>query len=141
MLCMGLATASLLGACGQEISTPERLPTEASCDPRAMPCLAGTEQRGLSLHLPDNKLRALEPFTVEVRLLGLGAAEVAVEFQMEGMDMGRNRFSLALQGVGLWAGEAMLPVCWSGRRDWRATVELSNAEGRRQAEFRFALKG
>lgn len=135
-----VATTLLIG-CGEVDGRPERLPVAAGCDPSAEPCVAGTAQRGLSLFLHGGTLKALEPFTVQVRLFGLEAGEVAVAFQMEGMDMGRNRFALTPQGSGLWAGEGMLPVCWSGRLDWSATVELRRDEHHSEAEFRFSLKG
>jgi hypothetical protein len=43
---------------------------------------------------------------------------------MPNMDMGFNRFDLRQQADETWQGQALLPVCSMGRRDWRVTVEV-----------------
>jgi hypothetical protein len=82
----------------------------------------------------------LQPFDVEVGLSSPGASQVQVNFQMVGMEMGPNRFLLARAAPGDWRGQAMLPLCWAGRRDWRAVVEVVDGSERFQATFLFAIE-
>lgn len=83
----------------------------------------------VALALPD-AIKPLSPFPVQVHIAGKRAAsveKVAVSFTMQGMNMGFNRFELRRQTVEAWQGEALLPVCSMGRRDWRVTVEIAGA--------------
>jgi hypothetical protein len=43
-------------------------------------------------------------------------------FQMQGMEMGLNRYRL-LWNNGKWHAEAMLPACVQGRHDWILRLE------------------
>jgi len=57
----------------------------------------------------------LAPFELQVQAPGAG--RVSAEFQMNGMEMGFNRYDLRPAGGG-FASRVTLPVCVSGRRDW-----------------------
>jgi len=52
------------------------------------------------------------------------AARVSAEFQMNGMEMGFNRYDLRPAGSGAFASSVTLPVCVSGRRDWTLYLEV-----------------
>lgn len=56
-----------------------------------------------------------------------GAARASAEFQMNGMEMGFNRYDLSATGSGAFASNVTLPVCVSGRRDWTLTLEIDGA--------------
>ena len=108
-------------------SQPVALHADENCDPIAAVCSVGNDDMTLSLHLAG-EVRPLKPFTVELDLQGRAAAtvnQVTVRFAMVGMDMGENAFKLVRQADGVWRGQAMLPICSHGRRDWRATVEAT----------------
>lgn len=80
----------------------------------------------MTLELEDS-LRPLQAFMLHVALAGPQAAQVrqvAVHFTMVGMDMRINRFELARTANKRWRGQAILPVCSTGRQDWSATVEV-----------------
>ena len=64
----------------------------------------------------------LEAFELNVR--APGATRISVEFQMVGMDMGFNRYDLRPTADGTFASKVTLPVCVSGRRDWRLTLDV-----------------
>jgi hypothetical protein len=68
---------------------------------------------------------AMEAFGVEVT--APGAARVSAEFQMVGMDMGFNRYDLRPTGDGAFAAQVTLPVCVSGRRDWKLFLDVDGA--------------
>ena len=64
----------------------------------------------------------LEAFELNVR--APGARRISAEFQMVGMDMGFNRYDLHPAADGVFAAKVTLPVCVSGRRDWRLTLDV-----------------
>src|SRR3569832_10508 len=54
------------------------------------------------------------------------ARSVASErrIQMNGMEMGFNRYDLHPSDNGTFVSSVTLPVCVSGRRDWTLTLEI-----------------
>lgn len=64
----------------------------------------------------------LQPFQITVS--APQANELAIEFSMQGMDMGPNRYRLVRQADGSWTGRVTLPICVSGRRDWLMIVDI-----------------
>lgn len=85
----------------------------------------GCAIRGIEVRA-DRLPSALHPFLLSVR--APGARQVSVEFVMQGMEMGLNRYRLIAQKDDLWQARVTLPVCVSGRRDWVLWVE---ADGER----------
>ena len=67
----------------------------------------------------------MEAFGVQVT--APGATRVSAEFQMVGMDMGFNRYDLRPRGNATFAAQVTLPVCVSGRRDWKLFLEVDGA--------------
>ncbi|MBI3431660.1 MAG: hypothetical protein HY018_05550 [Hydrogenophilales bacterium] len=66
--------------------------------------------------------KPLEAF--ELSVSAPGATRVSAEFQMNGMEMGFNRYDLHRTGNGTFASNVTLPVCVSGRRDWTLYLEI-----------------
>lgn len=101
---------------------------EPACNPLGRACVAADAAIAIALELADS-IKPLTPFPVRVRLAGERAARaerVAVSFTMTDMDMGFNRFELRQTAAdGTWQGQALLPVCSAGRRDWRVTVDVA----------------
>jgi hypothetical protein len=135
------ALALLLLACSPAPKPVRTLAVPGDCNLQLRACTGADAEGSLSLRLLVPQLRALQPFDVEVRLSRPGASQVQVNFQMVGMEMGQNRFQLARVAPGDWRGQAMLPFCWTGRRDWRAAVEVVDGSERYQATFLFAIEG
>ena len=65
---------------------------------------------------------SLEAF--ELRVSAPGASKISAEFQMNGMDMGFNRYDLRPAAGGILAAKVTLPVCISGRRDWTLYLDV-----------------
>jgi hypothetical protein len=63
----------------------------------------------------------------ELRVTAPGARKISAEFQMVGMDMGFNRYDLRPTADGAFAAKVTLPVCVSGRRDWRLYLDVDGA--------------
>lgn len=119
--------------------SPPPLAADPACDPAAEPCTVRAAEKAVTLRL-EGAVRPLQPFTVRVTLAGWEAVEkVSVRFAMPGMEMGLNRFGLR-QANGGWQGQALLPACSMGRRDWRITVEVVG-KALYTAEFSTVLDG
>ncbi len=96
---------------------------------------------------PDVRLRlqlgppvsVMRSFPIRVKLDGdYGEVEqVSVLFTMEGMNMGLNWYRLKEGRAGRWIGQAMLPVCTSGRTDWIARVSVRAGRRDWKVEFPF----
>ncbi len=102
------------------------LQADPLCNPLGATCVAGNEDFTIALELAD-LTKPLTFFPVRVHLTGTQAPEVEkvmISFTMLNMDMGFNRFDLRQQAETAWEGQAILPVCSMGRRDWRVTVDV-----------------
>jgi len=76
----------------------------------------GFEHDGAPVQLRFSRLPIpLEAFQLDVR--SVSAERISAEFQMQGMEMGFNRYDLSPTPGGFKA-QVTLPVCVSGRHDW-----------------------
>lgn len=81
------------------------------------------QHRGVSVQLRFSRIPTpMQPFTMSVRAPGV--ERVHAEFQMVGMDMGFNRYDLHTAAPGLFNAQITLPVCVSGRRDWKLYLQI-----------------
>jgi hypothetical protein len=115
------------------------------CTPVEFPCEARNHQQVVTLHFPNN-VKYLKPFQMQVTVQGFKPREVEkilVDFKMIGMDMGLNRYTLSPvtnEGRAVsYQGEAILPVCVSGRVDWVANIQLMTADKLYESEFAFKV--
>lgn len=104
----------------------------AGCDREArvpiVPCKALSAGCALSGGVrvqTDAAPAPLVPFVVSVE--APAARAVSIGFEMEGMEMGPNRYRLVRDADGIWRARVLLPVCVSGRRDWLMVVEIDGA--------------
>lgn len=65
---------------------------------------------------------SLQPFTITLH--APRARQVQAEFQMQDMEMGFNRYQFAADKTGEFAARVTLPVCVSGRRDWKLYLQI-----------------
>ena len=142
-LALGFAAVQLFHGLQAPDAEQDSLPVTVlvvspDCDLRHSVCTAvqGEQRVGLQFSSP---LRALEPFWVEAVTAGMDVREVQLEFTMQGMDMGQNRYRLLPAGDA-WVGSVTLPVCVAGRSDWLATLTLVGDERQWVAEFGFRLE-
>lgn len=66
----------------------------------------------------------LQPFNIELH--ATNATQVNAEFQMVGMEMGVNRYDFQAVLPGHFNAAITLPVCVSGRRDWKMFLAIDN---------------
>jgi hypothetical protein len=114
-------------------------PLDPGCDLRQGPC-TGTLPNGATVRfgLEPRNIPLLEPLAIDVRVGGMRALGVQVDFAGVDMNMGYNRPSLAVEGEGRYVGKAVLPVCVRYRMDWEARVLVRTAEGLMAVPFRFS---
>lgn len=110
----------------------------ADCDSAQRACGARGEDLEIELRLGP-PVRPMEAFEIQLQGTLAADAQVAVQFQMRGMDMGLNRYRLIVSADGVWHGRAILPACTAGRSDWLAQVEILQNGRRWRAEFPFAV--
>jgi hypothetical protein len=115
-----------------------------ACDVGERPCAKEAGAYDVTLDLAPRPLRTMAELAAAVELRREGSpvegAEVVLSFDMRGMSMGTNQRTLAPAGGGRYAGKAVLVRCPSGRKDWVATVTVT--EGDRPASvarFDFAV--
>lgn len=111
---------------------------EPGCDLHRGPCTARFADGGsLQVDVTPRPVPLVTPITVEVRLAGMSAESVEVDFHSPDMYMGYNRRPLALQADGRYIGRAVLPVCVRDRMRWQLQVIARTPKGARGARFEF----
>lgn len=142
---IGLLLIALVVVVGYKLS-PLLLPKadvtvqpDPGCDLNRAACRVALPGGGqLELRMNPRPIPMVRPFQVEVKLEGINAARVEVDFAGIEMNMGLNRIELVAGAVGVHAGEATLPVCITGQMDWQATVLVETGSQRIAVPFRFA---
>lgn len=111
----------------------------AGCDLNVRSCAVDLPDGGrLEVAITPRPIPVVKPLQIEVRVTGASPRQVELDFSGRSMDMGPNRSALVPAGDGIYRGNAMLPVCVTGRMDWRATLLVDTARGRTAAHFDFA---
>lgn len=78
----------------------------------------------IAANLGPRPISPAAPLAIEIRLEGLQAKSVQAVFRGASMNMGAHEISLAAQGDGSFLGQAVLPVCVSGRMVWEVTIDI-----------------
>lgn len=146
LLVIGLAVYHFMMASKNQTKQTVVLQTlMADCNPVEAVCTARMKQHVVTLHFPE-KVVYLQPFKMRVTIEGLPEIEpekLVVDFKMVGMDMGLNRYTLSPitdeSGNVYFQGEAILPVCVSGRVDWVANIQAETNDKIYEAVFEFKV--
>ena len=132
----GVATYKVLPLLHPEVVRIASLDPE--CDLRAGPCSGLLPGGGrITFGIKPESIPVVTPLEFEVKLEGLDASGVEVDFQGIGMNMGFNRPKLAARNGGGYAGNGMLPVCITDAMEWEAKVLVYTDDGIVAAPFRF----
>ncbi|MEQ6917946.1 hypothetical protein [Halomonas aquatica] len=117
-------------------------PAGAGCDLHVAPCSVPLgEGVELSLAVVTNgPIRALQRLPLEVRVSGILAESVRVDFVGRDMDMGLHRFPLGAKGEGIFRGEGQVSICSEEIMPWRAKVVLDTPRGRLGSWFDFEVQ-
>lgn len=108
---MSIASTLLLIACSQNVP-----PQTLTCPDIVAGC-----QLDKTISVRFSKTPAvMEKFSLDAQ--ASQQVEIFASFQMQGMDMGLNRYRLLWNGTG-WHADVMLPACIRGRHDWVLRLE------------------
>ncbi len=138
-----LSLVLLLTAChGQNEELRRPLGVAAGCDAALKPCHVSNGDITVSLYMGPGVV-PLQPAPLALSIEGgeVDAENVVVDFQMQGMDMGMNRYRLQPQ-QGSWHGTVSLPVCIASgsQMEWQATAEFILNGEPLSAQFHFISK-
>lgn len=135
----GVVALLLIGCSGEADRTPRMLGTAADCDAAIERCTV--KGGGITLRLelgPEVKPLVSFPLALTIDGAETNPQGVVADFQMQGMDMGMNRYRLqSTPPSTIWRGTAMLPVCTASRMDWLAYIEFTIDGQPYQAVFPF----
>jgi hypothetical protein len=110
----------------------------ASCDLHAGPCTSILPGGGrIELSIEPRPIPLLRPLSLVVRVEGLDARMVEIDFTGVDMNMGYNRPELKRENGNRFTGQATLPVCITGRMEWQAMVLVTTNDIKAAAPFRF----
>lgn len=111
---------------------------DPGCDLQSGPCGAPLPGGGrLRFSLSPRPIPVVEPLAMAIEIDGMAADKVAVDFAGVSMSMGFNRPVLEQGTPGRFSGQAILPVCVTGRMVWQATVLVDSGSQRIAVPFRF----
>lgn len=85
-------------------------------------------------------IRPLELLPLTVRVEGVEAQSVSIDFVGRDMDMGLHRFPLSKQDEGLFQGDGQVPICTESVMPWQARVVLETPAGRLGGRFDFMVE-
>ncbi len=102
----------------------QRLPLDG-CDLQKQACRRALPGGGtLEFSITPRPIPLVAPLKLRVRLEGVEARRVEVDFAGLNMNMGYNRPRLKRAGAGVFEGEGYLPVCIRRHMEWEAQVLL-----------------
>lgn len=136
---------ALLGVLGYKLS-PRPATTDATlavsaCDPGLQACTAALPGGGqLELSIAPRPIRPLQALDLSIRISGLEARRVELDFAGSDMHMGYNR-PVLVGADGHFTGRTTLPVCVSGSMGWVVTALVSTENRRVAMPFRFTVAG
>lgn len=113
-------------------------PLDEGCDLRQGPCVSRLPDGAtIEFGIEPRTIPLLQPLQLQVRIAGLDAQAVEVDFQGVDMNMGYNRPRLTAAEQGRFSGAAVLPVCVREWMEWEALVLVHTDRGIVAAPFRF----
>ncbi|MEE9343384.1 MAG: hypothetical protein V3V12_07125 [Gammaproteobacteria bacterium] len=134
----------LLVACESKDSqhAAQQLFPKEPCNIIHQPCVVSADDVSLQLSF-SKKIQALSPFQVTLEMLAGrpdNVSGVTAAFSMNGMKMGVNRYRFLSTAPGSWSANVILPICVTGRSDWKIDVEIETENVRQRFEVPFAME-
>lgn len=150
VLTVGVASYLVWRNRPDNIVTPEQQPVteqiNSECDLAKQTCIAQFADLQVQAALPQPPVY-LKPFVLTVHTRGRNSAAITAvraQFVMTDMQMPTPVTSLvptisADNRDPSWQGNAILPVCISGRHDWRVVIELETATMRYRVQYGMSM--
>lgn len=113
-------------------------PLNTACDLQIGPCSSDIPGGGrIEFTIAPHPIPLLQPLRLSVKVQGLDARTVEVDFTGVDMNMGYNRPRLQRENNGQFSGQTTLPVCITGRMAWQAVVVVTSDKTKVAAPFHF----
>lgn len=108
------------------------------CDLNKQTCPANLPGGGrLELAITPHPIPVVKTLRVSVNTAGIAVDKLEIDFAGLSMNMGYNRTTLVADGKGGYTGDAMLPVCITGRMAWQATLFVESGRQRIAVPYLF----
>ncbi len=108
------------------------------CDIDKGPCTKRIDNIEIALDINPKPVEAMKELSFTVNLRGSsGHEKLIIDLDMPGMYMGENRVLLKRSADGEFTGIGVIPRCPSGKRLWRATIEIPDIG---KVDFLFNVK-
>ena len=108
------------------------------CDLRAGPCrISFPDGSSVTFSITPRTIPVIQPLNLEVKIDGLEAESVEVDFSGTEMYMGFNRVKLKAGAKGQYTGVGRIPVCVLEAMEWEAKVMIKSPKGLYIAPYRF----
>lgn len=120
-----------------KVAAPESI-YMSNCDLTAASCHVNVNDQVFVISLVGDP-SPLEAFFVNVLVEGNQPLSIDIEFTMDGMDMGFNKYQLKLVD-NVWKVKSILPICTLGSKDWNLIVRLNLKESEKIAYFKLKQK-
>ncbi len=109
-----------------------------ACNLRTGTCTVELPEGGkVHFTMSPNSIPLLKPIALDVKIEGVDATNVMVDFEGIGMDMGSNQSALSKTKSNHFLGTTILPACSHQKMEWQANVQLTTKQGVISAPFRF----
>ncbi|MGB0127390.1 MAG: hypothetical protein WBP72_07095 [Rhodocyclaceae bacterium] len=92
----------------------------------------------MDLTMDPRPIPTTQPFRIQLDGVPAEVDSVSVDFAGAAMNMGYNRPKLELVAPGRFEGQASLPICVTGRMEWRATLLLQVGKTQIGIPFQFS---
>jgi len=117
--------------------------TNTNCNIIKTICKGYAEELSIGLKFGDMP-SGLKAFPITVTIANdtkKNIKTVLVNFTMKNMSMGNHYRTLKKNNeTGEWEGQVILPICSTGRRDWRVTIDVVSESVIFSAEYEFELQ-
>ena len=123
---VGMWLAVLLAAPAR-ISAGDKYQEMINCDLHAGPCAQMLSENTVTFAVTPRPVKAMQDLLFQVTLsneLPPNTGLPYIDLSMPGMKMGPNRVQLKSVGKAIYEGRGVIVKCPSGRRTWRATVNM-----------------
>lgn len=138
--------AAILGVVAYKLSpllraTGDTVLPVSTCNPSAQACQVSLPNGGkVELSFAPRPIRPLQAFKAEMSVHDVKVSKAEIDFEGTAMKMGYYRPEF--KGAdGIYAADAILPVCVTGTMEWAATVVLTTAVGTIAIPFHFEVAG
>jgi hypothetical protein len=105
---------------------PAAVNNAPDCEIDKGPCSKTIGRMTIIFDIAPRPVKAMAELTFTLTITGNAAPplELVLSLGMPGMYMGKNRVHLGRNTDGTYTGKGVIPRCPSGRKLWRATVEM-----------------